>query len=118
LFAAQTQIVIKLVRTSHEGIDTGLIDSELLIDFDPIPLSVDAKTGMLIMAKSTNLRYRTLSKALAIIDPESMLVPGTKEHNWVTETILSWMSEMEPGEVFRMSKEARHIFKREMRTWQ
>lgn len=67
------------------------------------------------MAKSTNLRYRTLSTALAIIDPEGMLVPGTREHNWATETILSWMAEMEPDEVFRMTEDARHIFKTEGR---
>ena len=74
---------------------------------------MDAKTGMTTMVKSTNRRYRTLSTALAIIDPDGMLVPGTQKHNWVTETILSWMAEMEPGEVLRMSKDAKHIFKPE-----
>ena len=70
------------------------------------------------MVKSTNLRYRTLSTALAIIDPDGILVPGTQKHNWVTETILSWMAEMEPDEVLRMSEDARHIFKPERRIWQ
>jgi len=84
-----------------------------MIDLDLTPLTVDSKTGMTTMVKSTNLRYRTLSTALAIIDPNGMLVPGTQEHNWVTETILSWMAEMEPGEVLRMSKDAKHIFKPE-----
>ena len=84
-----------------------------MIDLDLTPLTVDSKTGMTTMVKSTNLRYRTLSTALAIIDPNGMLVPGTQEHNWVTETILSWMAEMEPGEVLRMSKDAKNIFKPE-----
>jgi len=79
----------------------------VVIDSD---LTVDSQMGMMTVAKSANLRYRTLSKALAIIDPESTLAPGTKEHNRVTETILSWMAKMEPGEVFRMSEDARHIF--------
>ena len=62
------------------------------------------------MARPVNLRYWTLSTAVSIIDPEGLLTPGTKEHNWVTETILSWMSEMKPDEVFQMSKNARDIF--------
>ena len=62
------------------------------------------------MARPVNLRYWTLSTAINIIDPERRLAPGTKEHNWVTETILSWMADRTPGEVFRMSKGARRIF--------
>jgi|GEM_PF-2095553 len=61
------------------------------------------------MAKSTNVRYQTLSKALTILDPKGVLMPGTKEHNTVTEMILSWMAEMEPEEVFRMSHDRRGI---------
>jgi hypothetical protein len=70
------------------------------------------------MAKSTNVRYQTLSKALAIIDPEGVLLPGTREHNQVTETILSWMEAMEPDEVLRMSKHARRMFNVKGCTWQ
>ena len=62
------------------------------------------------MANSTNIRYETLSNALAIIDPEGILAPGTEEHNRVTETILAWMDAMEPDEVLRMSKKARSLF--------
>lgn len=70
------------------------------------------------MAQPTNLRYWTMSTALAIIDPEGLLAPGTDEHNWVTESILSWMAKMEPEEVFRKSQDARHIFMPEGRAWQ
>jgi len=73
---------------------------------------------MTTVVKTTNLRYWTLSTAVAIIDPEGLLTPGTKEHNWVTETILSWMAEMNPAEVFRMSKDTRHIFIPDGLSWQ
>ena len=81
-------------------------------------LPCHAKTGMTTVVKTTNLRYWTLSTALAIIDPEGLLTPGTQELNWVTETILSWMAEMKPEEVFRMSKDAQDVFKPERRIWQ
>ena len=58
-----------------------------------------------------NKRYQTLSKALAIIDPKGVLMPGTPEHNQVTEMILSWMADMEPDEVLRMSMDSeRHVW--------
>jgi len=69
------------------------------------------------MAKPTNVRYQTLSKALAIIDPKGVLMPGTKEHNRVTELILSWMDEMEPDEVFRMSHDSRSLLTIEGHSW-
>ena len=70
------------------------------------------------MAKSTNQRYWTLSTALRIIDPDGLLLPGTREHNRVTEKILAWMDEMEPDEVFRMSVKARNTVKSPLHTWQ
>jgi hypothetical protein len=70
------------------------------------------------MAKSTNVRYQTLSKALAIIDPEGLLQPGTRQHNRVTEKILGWMDEMGPDEVLRRSMDARDLFKHDAQTWQ
>ena len=73
---------------------------------------------MTTMAKSTNDRYRTLTKALTIIDPEGLLLPGTRQHNRVTETILTWMDAMEPEEVLRMSMAARRSFRFNRRTWQ
>jgi hypothetical protein len=73
---------------------------------------------MTIMAKPTNQRYLTLVTALTIIDPEGLLLPGTREHNRLTETILSWMDRMTPDEVLRMSKTTRHIFKPKKQTWQ
>ena len=73
-------------------------------------MTVDANPGMTTMVKSSNQRYRTLSTALTIIDPKGLLLPGTKEHNRVTEKILSWMDEMEPDEVLRKSEDARRIF--------
>jgi len=69
------------------------------------------------MANSTNTRYRTLSKALAIIDPRGVLMPGTKEHNTVTEMILSWMAIMEPDDVLRMSHDKRGILYTEGHSW-
>lgn len=72
----------------------------------------------MIMDKQTNDRYNTISAALNIIDPEGTYVPGTMEYNWVTESILSWMAEMEPDEVFRMSEDARNVFKFKRHTWQ
>ena len=69
------------------------------------------------MAKPRNVRYRTLSKALAIIDPKGALMPGTKEHNRVTEMILSWMAEMEPDEVLRMSHDSRSLLNIEGHSW-
>lgn len=67
--------------------------------------------------KSTNSRYETLSEALALIDPEGILAPGTAEHNTVTETILGWMHVMNREEVLRMSAKARRKFHRK-RLWQ
>ena len=69
------------------------------------------------MAKSTNVRYQTLSKALTIIDPRGVLIPGTIEHNRVTEMILYWMAEMEPDEVLRMSHDSRHLLDIEGHSW-
>jgi hypothetical protein len=69
------------------------------------------------MALSTNVRYQTLSKALAIIDPKGVLMPGTHEHNMATEMILAWMAEMEPDEVLRMSHDSRHLLKIEGHSW-
>ena len=69
------------------------------------------------MAISTNVRYQTLSKALKIIDPRGELMPGTKEHNTVTEMILSWMAEMEPDEVLRMSHDNRSLLNIEGHSW-
>lgn len=70
------------------------------------------------MAKSTNTRYETLAAALAIIDPDGILSPGTAEHNAITETILSWMHEMQPAEVLRMSADARHTIRFKPCFWQ
>jgi hypothetical protein len=69
------------------------------------------------MAKPTNVRYQTLSKALGIIDPKGVLMPGTKEYNRVTEMILSWMAEMEPDEVLRMSRDSRRLHTLEGHKW-
>ena len=69
------------------------------------------------MAISTNIRYRTLSEALAIIDPKGVLMPGTPEHNQVTEIILSWMAELEPDEVLRLSNDSRHLLTIEGHSW-
>lgn len=70
------------------------------------------------MAKSTNTRYETLAAALAIIDPDGILSPGTAEHNAITETILSWMHEMNPADVLRMSADARHTIRFRRFFWQ
>ena len=69
------------------------------------------------MVTSSNLRYQTISKALAIIDPKGVLIPGTEEHNKVMEMILSWMAEMEPDEVLRMSHDSRSLFNIEGHSW-
>lgn len=56
---------------------------------------------------ATNKRYETVSEALRIIDPDESLMPGTPEHNKITDMILAWMHEMDSDEVLRMSKVAR-----------
>ena len=61
------------------------------------------------MANKANDRYNTISAALDIIDPEGAFVPGTPEHNWVTEEILSWMAEMDAEGVLKKSKIARQM---------
>ena len=73
---------------------------------------------MKVMAKQTNDRYNTISAALDIIDPEGVYVPGTLEHNWATEEILSWMAEMEPDEVLMNSETACRRFSHKRPIWQ
>ena len=69
------------------------------------------------MAKQTNDRYDTISKAIQIIDPQGVMAPGTAEHNRVTETILSWMAEFDPDEVLRKSATARRLSVFRPHTW-
>lgn len=57
----------------------------------------------------TNYRYAILSESLRNIDPKGLLVPGTWEHNKVTEKILSWMHVMEPEEVLKLAKRSRRF---------
>ena len=73
---------------------------------------------VVVMAKHTNDRYNTISAALSIIDPEGAYVPGTLEHNWATEAILSWMAEMDADEVLKKSKTARRMFSHKRDFWQ
>ncbi len=75
------------------------------------PKNVNSDGEVMVMLEKINNRYNTISAALSIIDPEGVFVPGTKEHNWVTESILSWMAEMEHDDVLRKSESA----KRELR---
>ena len=70
------------------------------------------------MAIPTSARYNTISEALNIIDPEGAYVPGTKEHNWVTGTLLTWMDEMEPDEVLRKSESERRMLRNKRLAWQ
>jgi hypothetical protein len=69
------------------------------------------------MEKPTNVIHQTLSKALAIIDPKGVLMPGTEEYNRVMEMILSWMTEMEPDEVLRMSHDSRSLLSIKGHKW-
>ena len=62
------------------------------------------------MVSKANDRYNTISAALDIIDPEGTFVPGTLEHNWATEEILSWMAEMDADEVLKKSETLRRMF--------
>ncbi len=73
---------------------------------------------MKIVAEQTNDRYNTISEALNIIDPQGTYLPGSFEHNWATETILTWMAEMEPDEVLRKSENERGMFRFKRRVWQ
>lgn len=57
--------------------------------------------------RATNKRYETVSEALRIIDPNEILVPGTPEHNKITDMVLSWMHEMDTDEVLQRSRVAR-----------
>lgn len=63
-------------------------------------------------AKLTNQRYDTLAEALEIIDPHGNLIPGTRPHNAMTDTILLWMDELDPDEVLRRSAIVRRLFKK------
>ena len=72
----------------------------------------------MVVAKQANIRYKTISAALNIIDPEGAFLPGTIEHNWATEKILAWMAEMEPNEVLRKSESARNMFRHKQNIWQ
>ncbi len=74
--------------------------------------------GMMKMAGHTNERYNTISAALNIIDPEGACVPGSIEHNWATEMILSWMAEMEPDAVLKKSEASKDFFRFKAPTWQ
>ena len=82
----------------------------MIFNIEKIFLFVEADREMMAEARSTNARYKTLSKALSIIDPKRVLITGSDEHNRVIEKILSWMDEMEPDEVFRLSRETRRTF--------
>ncbi len=73
------------------------------------PSNLNTKGAEMGKAKPTSERYHTLSEALNILDPQGKIEPGTVEHNTVTETILSWMAEMEPHEVLRKSETAKLI---------
>jgi hypothetical protein len=66
---------------------------------------------MMIVTEQTNERYNTISAALNIIDPQGTYLPGSLEHNWATETILSWMAEMEPEEVLRKSESSKCLLR-------
>ncbi len=89
-----------------------------LSEFDAIQSKMEAMRAEMVKAKLTNKRYDTLSEALSIIDPQGRLEPGTPLHNFVTETILSWMDELEPDEVMRKSEIARPIFSYRRLMWQ
>ena len=78
---------------------------------------MDSKTARTTMVNSINQRYWTLSTALRIIDPVGSLMPGTPEHNRVTEMILAWMAELETGEVFRMCYDSRRLLTIEGHAW-
>lgn len=71
----------------------------------------------MVMAPQANDRYKTLLAALKIIDPEGAFAPGTTEHNWATEKILSWMDEMEPDEVLKRSESIKRIFRNKRPIW-
>ena len=73
---------------------------------------------MMNMNLQTNDRYNTISAALNIIDPEGAYVPGSLEHNWATEMILSWMAQMDPDEVLIKSQTAMGGFSYKRHFWQ
>jgi len=75
------------------------------------PYKIDSDGEVMFMLMKINDRYSTLSEALSIIDPDDTFVPGTKGHDWLKKSILSWMSEMEPEEVLKKAVSARHMFK-------
>jgi hypothetical protein len=75
------------------------------------PSSVESDGEVIVMLMKINDRYNTLSEAISIIDPSGTLVPGTKEHNWLTESILTWMNEMASEEVLKKAASARHMLK-------
>ena len=75
------------------------------------PYNIDTDGEVMVMLMKVNDRYSTLSEALDIIDPNDTFVPGSKAHNWLTESILSWMEEMTHDEVLKKAVSARHTLK-------
>ena len=71
----------------------------------------------MVMAPQANDRYKTLLAALKIIDPEGAFAPGTIEHNWAKEKILSWMDEMEPDEVLKRSESIQKVLRNKRPSW-
>ena len=46
----------------------------------------------------------TLNEALRLIDPEGMLVPGTRQHDRIREMIEIWLRRHSPEEVLEMAR--------------
>jgi hypothetical protein len=52
----------------------------------------------------------TVSKAMALIDPSGILVPGTVEYNTIKDMILGWIDEGCPDYALDMARKgAKHL---------
>ena len=53
----------------------------------------------------------TQNEALKLIDPEGMLVPGTRQHTRIREMIKIWLRQHSPEEVLEMARNSAKYLK-------
>jgi hypothetical protein len=102
--APKRNFVLKVILTQPDERPCHIYGSRSLVDSEPLIRPWLPKTEMKVMAKSTNVRYRTLSKALKVIDPSGTLVPGTRQHNRISSLIGEWIYQCGPEYALCMAK--------------
>jgi len=53
----------------------------------------------------------TITEALRLIDPEGMLVPGTRQHDRIREMVEIWLRQHSPDEVLEMARNSAKYLK-------